>query len=226
MPGPCVQPARHLALHWPGGSLTPYSNRRQTEDHGQAPDPLLRNAPARRPGAGVGRRHGPAEATDAQARCLSADGDFASQVKACTEALASPATDEVRVGLLMRRAGANFRSGQGDAAIADATQAIALAPDNATAYRARGMMRNARFEYELALADLDKALELAPGDAGALRHRAHAHEELGQDELALADFNALLAKDPGYASEFKPACLSVDDATKQLTLVNWPACDE
>ena len=167
-----------------------------------------------------------ADAPEAQTRCHSGEGGFASQVAACSEVLDGQPDAATRLNALVRRAGAHFRSGKSDDAIADISQAIALAPDNATVYRARGMMRNARFEHELALADLDKALELAPGDTGALRHRAHAYEELGQYDKAVADFNAILAKDPGYASEFKPACLAVDEATRQLVLVNWPACDE
>lgn len=167
-----------------------------------------------------------ADAPDAQARCQSGEGGFAKQVAACSEVLEGQPDAPTRLNALVRRAGAYFRSGQTDEAIADISQAIELAPDNATVYRARGMMRNARFEYELALADLDKALELTPGDIGALRHRAQAYEELGQDAKAAVDFNAILAKDPAYASEFKPACLAVDEATRQLRLVNWPACDE
>lgn len=167
-----------------------------------------------------------AAAPDAQARCQSGEGGFGEQVAACSEVLDGQPDAATRLNALVRRAGAHFRSGQTDDAIADISRAIELAPDNATVYRARGMMRNARFEHELALADLDKALELAPGDIGALRHRAYAYEALGQDDKAMADFNAILAKDPAYASEFKPACLAVDEGTRQLRLVNWPACDE
>lgn len=167
-----------------------------------------------------------AQQGDAQARCQSGEGGFDKQVSACSEVLDGQPDAAARLNALVRRAGAHFRGGRTDEAIADISQAIALAPDNATVYRARGMMRNARSEHELALADLDKALELAPGDTGALRHRAQAYQALGQDDKAVADYNAILAKDPGYASEFKPACLSLDEATRQLVLVNWPACDE
>jgi len=167
-----------------------------------------------------------AQQDDARARCQSGEGGFAMQVAACSEVLDGQPDAATRLNALVRRAGAHFRNGKSDDAIADISQAIALAPDNATVYRARGMMRNARLEYELALADLDRALELAPGDTGALRHRAHAYQALGQNARAVADLNAILAKDPGYASEFKPACLSLDEGTRQLVLVNWPACDE
>lgn len=167
-----------------------------------------------------------AQQDDAAARCQSGEGGFEAQVAACSQVLDGQPDAATRLNALVRRAGAHFRNGKTDDAIADISQAIALAPDNATVYRARGMMRNARFEHELALADLDRALELAPGDTGALRHRAHAYEELGQDDKAMADFNAILARDPGYASEFKPACLSIDKASGQLVLANWPACDE
>lgn len=152
-----------------------------------------------------------AEATDAPgalARCLGGQAEPGELVAVCGEALDGEIDDASRVAVLVRRAGVRFRGGQSDAAIADIGQAITLAPDNATAWRARGMMRNARFEYALAVADLDKALELAPGDVGALRHRAHAHAALGKHALAVADLDAALAGQPDIANDLYDRGLS------------------
>lgn len=150
----------------------------------------------------------PTQASDALARCLHDPATPAGRAALCSEALASGMETRDQVAALLRRAGAHFEGGLSDAALADLGQATELAPDNARAWRARGMIRNARSEYALAVVDLDRALALAPGDIDARRHRAHAHARLGRPSLAVADLDVVLAGTADDANDYYDRGLS------------------
>jgi tetratricopeptide (TPR) repeat protein len=67
-----------------------------------------------------------------------------------------------------------------DIGIADLTRAIALRPEWATAYVARGAMHLARGEAQQAIADDDKALQLDPNSPDAKADRAQALQLLNK----------------------------------------------
>ena len=88
------------------------------------------------------------------------------------ESLASDATNDVK--------------GQ-DRAMADAERAIALAPDLADAYGARGRLRHVNsWNWVGAQVDFEKALALNPGDSGIQTHYAELLATVGRQPAAVA----------------------------------------
>jgi tetratricopeptide (TPR) repeat protein len=114
-------------------------------------------------------------------------------------------TDLIRAGAslydaYMERAAAYADSGDRAAAETDLSAAIALSPDRAAAYSARGVLYLKDEAFRDGLVDLDRALTLAPDDEATLRARAFAWDELGNFPAAIADYDRLLTltADPGY----------------------------
>jgi TonB family protein len=84
-------------------------------------------------------------------------------------------------------------------AVAAYTRAIARAPQDALAFRNRGIAHAALGAYQQALSDLDKALELAPHDAVAYNHRGIAHYALNNAQQATRDFTRAIELNPKLA---------------------------
>jgi len=82
-----------------------------------------------------------------------------------------------------------------DSALAAAEKAIALAPDLAAGYSARGFLR-IRFDFSGAQADLGKALELSPSDPNILHLSALLLAVFGKLPAAIAREEQALALDP------------------------------
>ena len=84
-----------------------------------------------------------------------------------------------------------------DSALADAEQAVALAPELAAGYSARGFVRAAyRFDFAGAQVDHDKAVALSPRDADVLHRSAILLAVLGKLPAAIAREEQALALDP------------------------------
>ena len=74
-----------------------------------------------------------------------------------------------------------------DQAIADATRAIALAPNNYNSYNNSGNAYDDKGLHDLAIADYTKSIALRPNNADAYANRADVYHEKGEDALGLPD---------------------------------------
>ena len=84
-------------------------------------------------------------------------------------------------------------------AIADLTQAVALAPDFAPAYQNRGNAWYARGNYGQAMADYDTTIRLDPSSASPFVNRATLRRDLGNTDGALDDFAKAISLNPRNA---------------------------
>jgi tetratricopeptide (TPR) repeat protein len=80
-----------------------------------------------------------------------------------------------------------------DRAIADYGEAIRLDPNNAAAFRNRGVLNTRVRRYDRAIADFTDAIRLDPKVAAALYGRALALRYAGQYGRAVADYRKALA---------------------------------
>jgi tetratricopeptide (TPR) repeat protein len=92
---------------------------------------------------------------------------------------------------LGRRGAASASRGEFDAAIADLTHAIDLAPADPQWRKARAHAYLENSQVFLAMADLDEALRLSPGDVEVLLDRARLHLAGRDNPHALADLDAI-----------------------------------
>ncbi|HUO81707.1 MAG TPA: tetratricopeptide repeat protein [Gammaproteobacteria bacterium] len=105
--------------------------------------------------------------------------------------------EETAVGLF--RSFTLGNADRADEAVAAADAAVALDPDYAKAYAARGNIHRLLEQREQAIADYGKAIELDPQDAEAYHSRAAMHLETEQYDDALADFTRAVERDPQYS---------------------------
>jgi Flp pilus assembly protein TadD len=89
------------------------------------------------------------------------------------------------------KASAQKKYDKGDfaGAIADSTQAIALAATDPEGYYCRGCAEEAMNDFDGAIADYDKVIALDPNNAVAYHDRGFAREAKGDLEGAAADLN-------------------------------------
>ena len=85
---------------------------------------------------------------------------------------------------------------------------IDLAPDDATAYRNRGLSYSDLGQYRRAIEDYDKAIELDPNDATAYYNRGLTYRRLGQYRRAIEDFDKAIELDPNFADVYHNRGLS------------------
>lgn len=81
-----------------------------------------------------------------------------------------------------------------------ASARIATSPNDASAYRARGMIYYRNNQSSDALADLDRAVQLAPRNAGYRYDRGNIHFRLKDYGLAEADYSEAIRLNPQSAS--------------------------
>ena len=127
-------------------------------------------------------------------RTSEAAADFA-QVEVLTTAKIA-ADGGKDAGNFVNRSFARVFSGNPDGALADATQALAIAPNDSAAFHARALAYAGKKDTANALADFAKALSL--GRKGfILRQRGDLYLASGLPELAIADYQAQLNLMPG-----------------------------
>ena len=127
--------------------------------------------------------------------CFNPDPNAAFQ--SCNSIIQSGHTGGRNLGLAYReRARAAWRLGQTDAALADATKAISLRPNDGAAYVIRGNLYADKNALNAAVADYSKALTIYPNNTGALFQRGMAYINLTQWANAIGDFT--------HAAEFRP----------------------
>ncbi|MBI1249631.1 tetratricopeptide repeat protein [bacterium] len=106
------------------------------------------------------------------------------------------------------------------------TKAIEANPNNADAYRLRGLIYLEKKEFEKALADLKIVTEqLAPGDLTSLQAYARAFAQLGEFDQAIKAVDKIVKANPnspiGYLlrAQFKTMAGDLDGATDDLDQV-------
>jgi tetratricopeptide (TPR) repeat protein/predicted aspartyl protease len=98
-----------------------------------------------------------------------------------------------------RRAAASVARHEYEPAIADYTQAIALAPTDAQSFYDRGVARIMNHQPVVAMGDLDEALKLKPDNTAALMLRGELRLQSKDEAGAQADFAAALKLDPSVS---------------------------
>lgn len=100
------------------------------------------------------------------------------------------------------RAACYINYGQWDNAIADATQAIALAPESPHPWSVRGRAFAGKREYAKAFADLGRALELAESSEdlrNLYNERGNAYFSARDYPKAIQDYEQVIQIDPSFA---------------------------
>ncbi len=90
----------------------------------------------------------------------------------------------------------HYTQGDQSAALADYSNAIHLAPDNAPAYYGRANLRAETSDVKGALSDYTQALQLNPRYTLAYYYRGGIYAEQGSFEKAIADYNQALQRNP------------------------------
>jgi tetratricopeptide (TPR) repeat protein len=104
--------------------------------------------------------------------------------------------------IIVRSTSGKITASQGqayDKAIADYTQAIRLDPNNAVAYRERGVALSQKGDNDKAIADYNQAIRLNPNYARAYINRGNAYDDKGDYDKAIADYNQAIRLDPNDA---------------------------
>jgi tetratricopeptide (TPR) repeat protein len=112
-------------------------------------------------------------------------------VTARGDATPSPTADR-----LIDRADKKRDNGDLDGAIADYTQALAVAPKSFTAYADRGYAKYLKKDYAGALEDCNRALDLNPDYPDAYVNRADIEDDQGRHGDAIADYTRALDLEP------------------------------
>lgn len=103
------------------------------------------------------------------------------------------------------RAVCKLNYGQWDAAIADANEAVRLAPESPHAYAVRGRAYAGKRQFEQAFADLGRALQLAKTDEDTrnlYNDRGNAYFSSRRYEDAIKDYEQAVDIDPNFAKGF------------------------
>ena len=90
-----------------------------------------------------------------------------------------------------------------DAQIAECSRIVAANPNDARAYRQRGLSKARKGQFDEAIEDLSRSISLTPGDAHAYGLRALAWARKGDREQALRDFDAAIALAPQNSGVYR-----------------------
>jgi tetratricopeptide (TPR) repeat protein len=111
-----------------------------------------------------------------------------------------------------------------DAAAADFSEAIALAPDIGGSYLLRGNAYADKGDFDKALADFSEAIRLDPDYAAGWFQRGNLHVRRGASDDALADYTHALQLDPDYAAvSFQRGNLYVERGDWDAALADYTA---
>jgi tetratricopeptide (TPR) repeat protein len=102
--------------------------------------------------------------------------------------------DSARAQSHNRKAWAELVAGRPAGGLADAEQAVALAPDDASIIDTRGQIYAVLGRWADAIADLDKAVDGGVSGASTFAARGLMHEASGNRDAAIADYRKALAR--------------------------------
>ena len=109
-------------------------------------------------------------------------------------AAADPTAKSVAAGIYNSEAWQQLISSKPANGLADAEQAVALAPDDAGIIDTRGQIYSALGHWAEAIADLDKAIAGGVSGASTFTARGYAHEASGNRDAAIANYRAALTQ--------------------------------
>ncbi len=135
-----------------------------------------------------------------RARVHLAKGDLDAAVTDFSAALQHQLEKRAKARLFIGRGHTLMVKALYDQALADFDQAIALAPESASAYNHRGLVYRKMENLARAIEDYTKAITLNPVYALAYSNRGHAHESMGHTSKAVADFSRALLLDGSLTS--------------------------
>ena len=118
---------------------------------------------------------------------------------------APTASEQDSAADILERAKKKHADGDYEAAIADYTESIKLAPDSAAAYKGRGDAKYDSGDFEGAIPDFDKAIELEPNDAETFNWRGIAKCESGDLDGGIEDYTEAIRLKPGKPVSAIPA---------------------
>jgi tetratricopeptide (TPR) repeat protein len=124
-----------------------------------------------------------------------------------TVATRSKPVDDLIASALVKESKGDYKGMLADMdrdAIADYSQAIAFAPNEASAYNNRGVTKSDLGDKKGAIADFDRAIALDANDAKPYYNRGNAKAQLNSPKTALVDFDRAISLNPNLA----PAYLS------------------
>jgi tetratricopeptide (TPR) repeat protein len=101
------------------------------------------------------------------------------------------------------RAGAQWARGDGEAALKDFNQAIALGYDSSNAYSSRALFLTASGQFDKAIEDFNKAVEKGDRSESILINRAAAYLQMNKVDEAIADYSAAIALNDKNAGIFQ-----------------------
>jgi Flp pilus assembly protein TadD len=113
--------------------------------------------------------------------CNNANTPRPKRLAACTQAIENAGENAKLAPLLTIRGTLYARREDYRLAIQDATEALRLDPDNASAYSVRGFAYNKTGEYRRALEDYSALLRIRPNDKNGRAGRAFAASRLGRN---------------------------------------------
>jgi len=122
------------------------------------------------------------------------------RIKMCTSLILFGGEGALRLAAIyLNRGIAYWQKGLYDKAFADATKAIELNPNFASAYTMRGEAYSRKGSYDQAIADFTKAIELRP-DFLPYSGRGVAYDGKGLYDQAIADFTKAIELRPDFVS--------------------------
>ncbi len=97
------------------------------------------------------------------------------------------------------RGNVRVRQNNIEGAMADYTEAIALAPAEPDPYLNRGAVLEAIGQWDKAIDDYNQVLQIDPDDPAAYNNRGNAEAGKGDWELAIADYQAAITLQPSFS---------------------------
>ena len=101
-----------------------------------------------------------------------------------------------------------------DAALADHSEAIRLAPTNDVYFAQRSEDHRAKKQYTQARADMTEAIRLDPADDGHLAARARIHMAMADYNNAIVDLTAAIGLDPSDSRHYAARAVAYMKARK------------
>lgn len=120
------------------------------------------------------------------------------------------------------RGNVRVRQNNLEGAIADYTQAIALAPTEPDPYLNRGAVWEATGQWEKAISDYNHVLRLNPDDPAAYNNRGNAEAGQGEWDLAIADYQAAITLQPSFSlayGNYALALYQTGDTNKSIQIM-------